>query len=253
MFDVNTAIGHWPFRKLLRNSAAELYGHLRSFGIKKAAVWHNHAVFYMNAQAGNLELAKETERYNDFFMKVATLNPAYAAACKDLQYCVRQLGFSALRLLPKYHGYSLQDSCLNELLCTAQSLNIPVFLPFEIVNFRQKHWMEPDQPLESQSIIELCRRYPGVNFILCEGGYVEEMAGLANLYVEMSRYRSSYGQVLAKMIKKLGAERILFGSGSPFKEIEPALLKLRFCEVSEEQKELISFKNADRLLRPGGA
>ena len=53
MFDVNCAIGHWPFRKLTRNTVGELRDYLRSCGVTGGALTHNHAVCYVNAQDAN--------------------------------------------------------------------------------------------------------------------------------------------------------------------------------------------------------
>ncbi len=59
MFDINTAIGHWPFRRLPRRTAGELRQYLQSYGVKGAAVASTPALFYMNSQDANLELAEE--------------------------------------------------------------------------------------------------------------------------------------------------------------------------------------------------
>lgn len=248
MFDINTAIGHWPFRRLPRRHAGELRQYLHSRGVQGAAVASTPALFYMNSQDANLELAEEIAPHRDFFVGVATLNPGYAAAVRDLDVCVEQLGFRALRLAPCYHNYSLADGTADALLARAGELGIPVLLPNEIVNFRQKHWMEPNQPLGMESVLAICARFPQVTFIGTEGGYNLSMPAPPNLCLEMSRYLSCYGQVLAEMVQKLGAERILFGSGAPFKEIEPALLKLHHAQISAAQKELIAGGNARRLL-----
>lgn len=248
MFDINTAIGHWPFRRLPRRTAGELRQYLQSYGVKGAAVASTPALFYMNSQDANLELAEEIALHRDFFVGVATLNPAYAAAVRDLDVCVEKLGFRALRLSPCYHNYNLADGTADALLTRAGELGISVLLPNEIVNFRQKHWMEPNQPLGMESVLAICARFPQVTFIGTEGGYNLSMTAPPNLCLEMSRYHSCYGQVLADMVRKLGAERILFGSGAPFKEIEPSLLKLHHCQISDAQKELIAGGNARRLL-----
>lgn len=248
MFDINTAIGNWPFRHLPHRSAAELRQYLQGYGVQGAAVANTQAVFYMNSQDANLELAEEITPHRDFFVGVATLNPTYAAAVRDLEFCVNSLGFRALRLTPCYHCYTLTDGIADELLTRAGELGIPVLLPNEIVNFRQKHWMEPNQPLGIDSVLAVCARFPQLNFILTEGGYNLSLQAPPNLYLEISRYLSCYGQNLAEMVQKLGADHILFGSGAPFKEIEPAMLKLHHCQISPEEKQLLAKSNARRLL-----
>lgn len=249
MFDINTTIGHWPFRHIPRQRATELRRYLQGYGVKRAAVAHNHAVFYMNSQDANVELADEIAPHCDFFVGVATLNPTYAGAVRDLETCIKDFGFRALRLTPCYHHYSLADGRADALLARAGELSIPVLLPNEIVNFRQKHWMEPEQPLGINHVLAVCARFPQIDFILTEGGYNLSLSAPPNLYLEHSRYHSCYGQVLAEMVQKLGADHILFGSGAPFKEIEPALLKLHHCQISSAEKQQVEHGNAQRLFR----
>ena len=79
LFDINTAIGHWPFRKLPDNDASSLRQLLESHKITMAAVANINGIFYKNTQDANLELAVELAPHRDFFIGVATLNPVYAA------------------------------------------------------------------------------------------------------------------------------------------------------------------------------
>ena len=247
MFDINTAIGHWPFRRLPRRTAGELRQYLQSYGVKGAAVASTPALFYMNCQDANLELAEEIALHRDFFVGVATLNPAYAAAVRDLDVCVEKLGFRALRLSPCYHNYNLADGTADALLTRAGELGISVLLPNEIVNFRQKHWMEPNQPLGMESVLAICARFPQVTFFGTEGGYNLSMTAPPNLCWKCPATTPAMAKCWPTWCGN-GAERILFGSGAPFKEIEPSLLKLHHCQISDAQKDLIAGGNARRLL-----
>jgi hypothetical protein len=50
------------------------------------------------------------------------------------------------------------------------------------------------------------------------------------------------------LIENLGPERVVFGSGMPFKYPDPALLKLEVLDAPEDVKQLIRSGNASRLL-----
>ena len=52
----------------------------------------------------------------------------------------------------------------------------------------------------------------------------------------------------ADMIKRHGAEKILFGSDIPWQGQKVALDYLLSLNISDEEKELITHKNAERLL-----
>lgn len=247
MFDINTATGHWPFRRIPGQSIPELHEYLRGFGISGAAVVNTDGLFYMDAQDANLELAEAVRPYPDFFTGVASINPAYAAAERDLEFCVGKLGFRALRLTPLYHHYPLEQA--SGVIRLAGELGVPVVVPNEIVNFRQKHWMEPPAPLGLEAVIGLCREFPGVNFIFTEGAAPPDGEYPPNLYFELSRYRSSYGGALTALVRNVGADRVLFGTGAPFKAADPALLKLHHCDITDKERFTVSEGTARSLLR----
>jgi predicted TIM-barrel fold metal-dependent hydrolase len=50
------------------------------------------------------------------------------------------------------------------------------------------------------------------------------------------------------LVKNLGPERVVLGTGMPFKYPEPALLKIEVLDAPEETKRAILGDNAERLL-----
>ena len=107
LFDVNTAVGHWPFRKVPNNTPKQLRALLSGKGIGGSAVANTHGLIYKNFHDANLELAEWIADDRDFFRGVATLNPMYAAWERDIRQCREELGLAALRLAPRYHDYRL--------------------------------------------------------------------------------------------------------------------------------------------------
>ena len=153
MFDVNTAIGSWPFRRLKNNTLPELKDYLQSFGITHAAVTHNHAACYQNCHDANIELFEELSKdKSGFFVGIATINPTYAAWQRDLECCVKKFDLRGVRILPKYHNYRINSRAVWELCDEAAKYKIPVVIPNELVNCRQRFWMEPDEALGAGNI-----------------------------------------------------------------------------------------------------
>ncbi len=56
-FDINTAVGHWPFRRIPHQTPSELRALLEKAGIDGAAVANTNGLFYKNCHDANLELA----------------------------------------------------------------------------------------------------------------------------------------------------------------------------------------------------
>jgi predicted TIM-barrel fold metal-dependent hydrolase len=250
MFDVNTATGHWPFRDLENNTLPELKKYLQQYNITAAAVTHNHAACYMNVQAANIELVKAiNDEKSGFFHGIATLNPLYAAWERDLITCRKEFDFKALRLLPEYHNYKLDSSAAAEIICAAAENNMTVVIPNEVVNYRQRHWMETGVPLGTQILIETAKKFPQARFLFMETAFADNPAEPYpdNAYFEMSRFQCCFRRTLDKFIKTVGADHVLFGSGAPFKEIEPALIKLHHACLSSDERAAISERNAQCL------
>jgi predicted TIM-barrel fold metal-dependent hydrolase len=255
MFDINTAIGHWPFRQAPNQSAAALRAHLSRYGITHAAVAHTHGLFYKNCHDANLELSAEIASHRDFFVGVATLNPGYAACERDLAACVDNLGFRGLRLVPQYHDYSLTDACAVDIVKAAAFCNIPVFIPHRVVDVRQSHWMDTRTATDPADVLTLARSVPEAHIIFTEFPVKPDMvtdesgwSTCANVYVETSRFVSAYGQELSKVMRSLGTQRVLFGTGSPFKEVRPAVLKIESADFTDTERKMVIQDNALALL-----
>jgi hypothetical protein len=250
IFDVNTAIGHWPFRRLENNQADSLRSLLEEHGIGGAAVAHTHGIFYANVNDANLELADAIAPHQNFFVGVATLSPTSSNWEKDLEECVRELNFKALRLLPRYHSYSLDEPEAVEIARAAAEYDIPILVPQMISAQRQRHWMDLETLVDTAELGRLCLKVPKAKFILTEyrvAGPLTDGKGkplYPNLYIETSRLTSAYTQGLGSLVCTLGSDHLLFGSGAPFKGIAPAIQKIAFAELPDSAKEQIAWQNA---------
>ncbi|MCF7853486.1 MAG: amidohydrolase family protein [Candidatus Pacebacteria bacterium] len=255
IFDINTATGHWPFRRVPNQTIPLLRCLLAERGIGGAAVANTHALFYKNCQDANLELAEAIADDAEFFTGVATLNPLYAAWERDLVTCTEELGLKALRLVPRYHDYGLDAPEAKAILAAATDLNLPVFIPARVVDVRQRHWMDTEQQVSVEEIGRFSLGVPGSRIVITESTVsVPELVNddgtlkYPGLYFEISRMPSAYGQTIAGLLDAVGADRFLFGSGAPFKEILPSLLKLDTIDCAEDTRRRIAHENARTLL-----
>lgn len=105
-------------------------------------------------------------------------------------------------------------------------------------------------------LVECARRHPDITFVAahCGGtaqGNIERLAalseGLDNLYVDTT-FRSH--EDIQLMIELFGRERVMFGTDWPFgsykRQIEQVMLA---TEGDQELRDLVFYKNANRLLR----
>ena len=254
--DVNAYLGHFAFRRLRHNTAASLLALMDSKLLDKAIVSSASAIPYRNSQAGNEEVAQEVRGHSDRLIPFAVINPFYAGWQDDLKICHEEFGMAGLRLYPKWHNYQLSSACCRELVNTATERGMVISIPIRAEDNRQRSWLlnVPDVPLEE--IVELVKAHPKARFILLNGiGYTRCPLGRkdnglpSNYAMELSRLSAVLANELGQLITNLGAERVMFGTGMPFKYPDPALVKLEVLDASEDDKEKIRSQNAMTWLR----
>lgn len=257
MIDCNAFIGNWAFRRLRNNDAAGVLGMMDQFGIERACVASADAILYKNAQAGNEKLRDETQERDDRFWLYATVNPAFPGWERDLRDCV-DMGFRAIRLYPYYHDYSLPGPEAAALLDAAAETGLPVSIPGRVVDVRQRHWMDVTENLAPADILDVAEKHPGTTVLLteCILGWAPESdewkrAKALPFYIEMSRMTSVLGKNIQVAARALGAERVLLGTGYPFKAPSPAFLKIDALDAADADKQAIVRGNAEQLFAPG--
>lgn len=252
---MNAYLGHWPFRRLRHNDADGLLALMDRAGIDKACVSSASAIFYRNAHAGNEELAEQVAGHEDRLIPFAVLNPAYVDWEHDLDVCVEQFGARGLRLYPHYHNYALSDAGCSELIEAATERGLVISLPIRQIDQRQRHWLLeiPDIPLSD--LEALVERHPEAKFVFVNGlGFTgsrlgQPDSGLPDNYaLGISRMRATMGNEVGALVENIGMDRVVLGTGMPFKYPEPALLKVEVLEASDEAKQAILGGNAERLL-----
>lgn len=108
------------------------------------------------------------------------------------------------------------------------------------------------QELELNDAAEVKARYPGLRLIITNTDqwlnrqYIQFAQYFENVYFDTCNTIEYYG--LENMTALIGAEKFLFGSYMPEKEPYDKLFQLLFCELSQEEKELIAHGNFERLV-----
>jgi len=250
--DVNTHIGHWPFRQLPYQDVKTLLKQMDRVGIEKAAVCHTHSLFYKNAHRGNEELFQQTSRHRDRLFPVATLNPLYVGSRDDLRSCVEDFGMRALRLTPPYHDYQLSCPQAVEFAQAAGELGLAVFVPFRIVDVRQRHWLDTETNISLAQLADFARATGKLTIVATEFPLTSDrptvrlLKKVSNITLGISRIRNVVPEALSELITELGKERFLFDSGMPFKAVQCALLRLAALKKAAD-REFVGRKNFETL------
>ena len=145
-----------------------------------------------------------------------------------------------VRMYPKEHKYPLRRWLAGEILGELERRSVPL-----MIWHTQAEWNE---------FAEIAEAFPNLPIIL-EGSdqktlyYVRSVMGLCekypNIYLEMHNF-TQY-DFLPYALKFIGAERLLFGSRSPFNDMNVPLGQI-FADADEAQRKLILSENIKRLI-----
>jgi predicted TIM-barrel fold metal-dependent hydrolase len=255
--DLHTYIGHYPFRELRGNTPQGLASYMDRFAIERAAVANLNGIFYRNTRPANEELAAAIKPFPGRFIPFAVINPTYPGWKHDLETC-RGLGMKGLRIYPQYHDYTLSDPRLSELLDAAHGWNMPVAFTRWVEDPRQRSWMDTSKELPLDDIVAVVRDNPGTFLLL--NAYIYPVK---DEYLRVFREAQVYfdtmfasvtikgwsGYDLLALVKELGPERFLFGSGYPLRDPVSAQIRLDLAtELGQPAREAIWSGNARRLL-----
>jgi predicted TIM-barrel fold metal-dependent hydrolase len=255
IIDTNAYLGPYAFRHLRHNTADGLLRLMDAKGIDKAWVSSAAAITHRNVQPANEELAESVRRHRDRLVPLAVINPFYAGWQDDLTACKEQLDMKGLRLYPNWHNYKLADKCCLDLIDAATALRMPITIPLRVEDYRQRSWLVDVKDLSPAEIVPLIKAKPQARFVLLNGlGYIASPLGQknnnlpANYWIEISRLSALMTNEIGKLIKALGPDRIVFGTGMPFNAPDPALVKIEVLQLNRKDKDQICEENAAALM-----
>jgi len=257
LIDTCTYIGHWPFRKMPFESLNELCENAKKQMITHIFCTNLNAVFYKDTMEGNYELLEELKAYKGDVVvyPFAVINPVYVCALEDVKKCA-ELGFKGIELTPQYHAYSLDSDEARAVysLCGELGLIVKVAAGFE--NVRQRHIMDQTIEPSGKEIAAMADASSktatviNAHFPAALGAELKAVFETRdNIYMDIMRTDSFVGKTLDGAIAYAGYDRLVFGSQSPFKYIEPQFVKLFSTKAAtDEGKEKILYGNMKKLL-----
>lgn len=261
LIDVNSYIGHWPFRRLKGNTFKEQVERMDAAGIDQAVVFNLNAIFYKNVQSANDEMyegLKESSTYRKRFIPFATINPIYSGWKHDFDESVKKQGAKGIRLHPLYHGYDLTNPAVVELAKMAKEHNLPIAMALRMVDSRPSSWLDISKEWALKDVLPLIKAVPDARYLIVN------LANNSNFSAfnkeELSLVRSSSvlmdtsGRMvmeLGDMMRNYGTDKFAFGSHYPILDPLTGLLRidtLRSEEATEKEKEMLYSGNAMKFL-----
>jgi hypothetical protein len=169
-----------------------------------------------------------------------------------------QRGAKALKIHPAFDGEDINSTRYRSLLRAADELNLPVIVHPGCVHSKLLY-RNPSQS-SAENFVKWYETFTSVRFILAHMNFHEPNTALdlceefPNLWVDTSRQPA---EVIGEAARRIGAERVLFGTDWPFLGSNQVLGKSRIQNAIEtgllnaEQGRLILGENAAKILNLG--
>ncbi|MFA5658750.1 MAG: amidohydrolase family protein [Oscillospiraceae bacterium] len=193
--------------------------------------------------------AKSVE--GDVIIPFGSVHPDSADALNELER-IKSMGMKGIKLHPDYQGFFVNDEKLFPIYekCEQLGLIIVFHSGYDPVSPKKIHCLP-------EMIPKLIMKFPYLKIVLAHlGGMncfsdVEYMlAGLkTNLYFDTAYIAGNCpDEQIMRIIKKHGADKILFASDFPWHSPVQEIEMINRLELSQNEKDNIFYKNAARLL-----
>ncbi|MDD5728269.1 MAG: amidohydrolase family protein [Victivallales bacterium] len=206
---------------------------------------------------GNCPVEKQVRKLNDDTIAAVEkfpgktygfcfLNPANDLdfTLKELDRCICGHAFKGVKLEV---SVNCRDKRLQPLMRKLDELKVPLLQHcwYKTVN----KYPEESDPSD---VACLARQFPSVKIIMahltgCGHRGVEDIAECSNVYIDTSGGQPVSGLV-EYAVRKLGPERVLFGSDAPGRDIACQLGRIYGAKLDEESRRKILCDNAKELL-----
>jgi predicted TIM-barrel fold metal-dependent hydrolase len=164
---------------------------------------------------------------------------------------IKALGLYGIKLHPDYQQFFVDDEKVFPVYEKCAELSLPIMFHagFDPVSPKLTH-ATPDR---SARVLDA---FPGLTAIFAHMGgedhwdEAEELLCGRDCYIDTAYCGDNMeSERMERMIKKHGADRVLFGSDFPWKSPADIKRKIDSLELSDEERQCIYYKNAVKLLR----
>jgi len=240
IFDAHSHLGYlYDIGKSM--TGQDLVAYMERYNISYSAV----SALTRNIRKDNDDVANIFRKYPDRIVPLAHVDPHLGGeeAVNEIDRCAK-MGFKGVKLHPHYDGYNVYDKDLIfPVMEKASKERLPVLV----------HTGTPPMSLPIH-IAYVAQRFPEVPIIcghmgLCDSSYEAPIAAsiAENIYLDMSATNPTV--IIEKTVREIGADRIVWGTDTPYLTFESEFFKLLSLNISEENMRKILFDNAMRAYR----
>lgn len=243
VIDAHCHMGYYPNFNVPAPTAADMVRWMDRLGVR-ACISAHHASIAPDFRYGNDEVLQAMADFPVRIYGYATVNPNYPESelVAELDRCVAG-GMVGVKLHPDLHQTPVDDDKYRAVWEWTNEHRLP------LLSHTSTGGRNPIKTFE-----KLAGMYPNVSILLGHSGFgsegaeqcIEACLKYPNLYCEITGSVVVYG-TLERMVNRLGAERVLFGTDLPFLDARPQVGRVAFAKISNEDKRKVFGLNAARI------
>ena len=200
-------------------------------------------IFPFNANGNLIKESLNLLKYkSDFIFPFLRFNPKQVTA-NEVKELLEKNGFVGVKLHPKAQDFDPLDKKYSKIFEEIERSGKPL-----IVHTRKETTPHSDP----DSVVRLAERFPALDIII---GHFADYSAVAidyikehrNLYLETSVFSSNV--IIQRVADRIGAEKVVFGSDAPLSDEGIELLKIKKSGLSKSDRDMILFRNAQKLLK----
>jgi predicted TIM-barrel fold metal-dependent hydrolase len=221
--DVNTFVGGYPFRYVPHPEPEVLVRVLAREGVGEAWVGHLPSAFHRDPAHGNAALYAALEPHGAVLRPVPSIRPDWPRWDRELGRAV-DAGAPAVRVYPAHWGFAPESAALRELGDACGEAGLVLLLTVRFEDLRQRSRLDVAGDLSAAAVRELARGSRAAILVTAASrDFVEEVHwGLTldeqrRVWWDISWIWGPPDDHLAHLLRTIGAERFVFGSGWPLR------------------------------------
>jgi predicted TIM-barrel fold metal-dependent hydrolase len=218
----------------------DLMRQMDELGIDRALVSPMDESDEMSVPDGNDLVAEATQRWGDRVVGFAYVDPTVNGRAEEELRRALDLGLSGLKLRPLATGFCASGRMVRGVVSCAAEAGLPIVVHSGSVMspFLDKIGMLADDFPGTQFVVSFCKSRGNwgecVPYGQRHGNVMYDTADLS-------------ASMIGEVVGKLGADRLLFGSGTPFGSMRFELAKARSSVSGEEASRQVLWENALRV------
>ena len=253
IIDVNVSLSRWPNRRLPFDETSKLAAALKQNGVSQAWAGTFDGLLHNDLAAANKWLADQCRSVDEeLLLPIGAINLSLPAWEEDVRRCHELHGMKGVRLLPSYHDYTLEDARFRKLLSLLADKRMLLQIAVRQEDPRTQHRLLMTKDVDLKPLLPLLSDFPNLPVVLLNAvssSAVElhgQLAADGRVYFDIATLEGLAG--LERQLQSLPAERLLFGSHSPFFAFDSAKLKLQESELPAPTEDQITRLNAVKIL-----